>query len=249
SLKSAIPQLTFTASDYIKQGNALFFDSRYDEAIAAYDTAIQLDPDLYEAWFGKASALVVLQHYDEALEAYHRALTLKPESVEAWFGQGALLRKLHRGTEAIAAFDKASTLKPEDVRMWLSKGALLMEMQQYDGAIAAFDQALIHKPDAVKAYLGKVEALRAVNQLDNALVVCDAALKLHGEDPDLWYVKAACFASQGNSTSATHALACAIRYNPSYQGKACDDPIFAPIRNTPEFRLRVNCPDGSTPVA
>ncbi|MEB3268090.1 MAG: hypothetical protein VKJ09_06080, partial [Leptolyngbya sp.] len=66
SLKKAIPQITFTATDYLKQGNALFFESRYDDALTAYDRAIQLSPDLYEAWFTKASTLMLLQRYDEA---------------------------------------------------------------------------------------------------------------------------------------------------------------------------------------
>ena len=240
SLKSAIPQLTFTASDNIKQGNALFFESRYDDAIAAYDKAIQLDPDLYEAWFGKASSLMVQQHYDDALDAYHRALELNPESVEAWFGRGTVLRKLQRLKEAIAAYEKASTLKPEDMRIWLSQGTVLIEMQTYEGAIAAFDQALSINPDAVKASLGKAEALQALNRWDDAIATCDAALKLNPEDAELWYAKAICFAMQSNSPSATHSLACAIRHDAAYQERACDDPSFLSIRDTPEFRLRVS---------
>lgn len=247
SLKSAIPQLTFTASDYIKQGNALFFESRYDDAIAAYDKAIQLAPDLYEAWFGRASSLVVLQDYDDALDAYGRALALNAESVEAWVGQGTVLRKLQQLDEAIAAFERASALKPEDVRIWLNQGAVLMEVQQYDQAIAAYNRAIALQPDSMKAFLGKIEALRVLNRLEEAIATCDAALKVHGESPDLWYAKAMCFAVQSNSTSATHALACAIRYDGAYQGKACDDPIFTSIRDTPEFRLRVSRPSESSP--
>ncbi|MEM7773122.1 MAG: tetratricopeptide repeat protein [Cyanobacteria bacterium P01_A01_bin.37] len=240
NLKSAIPQLTFTANDYIKQGNALFFESRYDDAIATYDKAIQLDPDLYEAWFGKASSLVVQQHYDDALDAYHRSLELNPDSVEAWFGKGTVLRKLQNLDEAIVAFEKASALKPEDMRIWLSQGNVLMEHQSYDKAIAAYDQALAINPDGIKAYLGKIEALRMMERIEEAIATCDTALNVNRDDPELWYAKAICFAMQANSPSATHALACAIRYDATYQDRACDDPMFFPIRDTPEFRMRVS---------
>ncbi|MEM9006820.1 MAG: hypothetical protein AAGE59_25250, partial [Cyanobacteria bacterium P01_F01_bin.86] len=35
SLKNAIPQVSFSAMDYLKQGNAFFFEGRYDDAVAS----------------------------------------------------------------------------------------------------------------------------------------------------------------------------------------------------------------------
>lgn len=239
-LKSNIPQLTFTASDYIKQGNALVFESRYDDAIATYDKALQLDSDLYEAWFGKASSLVMQQDYDEALTAYQAALDRKPDSAEAWVGKGAVLRKLQRLDEALDAYDRAHHLKPEEVRISLNQGSLLLELQRYDQAIAAFDRAIAAKPESTKAYLGKSDALCQLQQIEQALQTCETALAHQSEDPDLWYAKGICLALQGNSASATHALSVAIGLNESYREKASLDPIFEPIRDTPEFRLRIS---------
>lgn len=39
---------------YFKMGNALFDDRRWEEAIASYDKAIELDPDAVFAWFNTA---------------------------------------------------------------------------------------------------------------------------------------------------------------------------------------------------
>ncbi|NET09514.1 MAG: tetratricopeptide repeat protein, partial [Symploca sp. SIO2B6] len=103
TLKSAVPQLTFTPNDYAKQGYAFFFESRYEDAIALYDKAIDMDPDLYDAWLGKAATLLVLQDFDGALTAYEKAIALRQDSFEAWFGKGAVLRKLERYEEAIAS--------------------------------------------------------------------------------------------------------------------------------------------------
>lgn len=246
TLKANIPQLTFTASDYVKQGNALVFESRYDDAIATYDKALQLDPDLYEAWFGKASSLVMQQEDEEALMAYQAAIDRKPDSAEAWMGQGSVLRKLHKLDAALAAYNRALELKPEDARICLNQGSVLLELQRYDEAIAAFDQAIAVKPDSLKAYLGKIDALQPLGQLDEALQTCEAALAINPEDPDLWYAKALCLALQSNSASATYALSVAIRHNPAYRDRACTDPRLADIRDTPEFRLRVRAGDVSS---
>jgi protein O-GlcNAc transferase len=52
---------------------------RHNEALAAYDRAISLKPDLAEAWFGRGQALTALRHYGEAYAAYDRAIKLMPE--------------------------------------------------------------------------------------------------------------------------------------------------------------------------
>jgi len=41
--------------------------SRYDEAIASYDKAIEIKPDDYEAWKNRGKALYQLSRYDEAI--------------------------------------------------------------------------------------------------------------------------------------------------------------------------------------
>jgi tetratricopeptide (TPR) repeat protein len=160
SLKAAIPQITFSASDYLKQGNALFFESRYDDAIAAYDRAIALNPELYEAWFTKASTLMMGQRYEEASQAYQFATQLKPESYDAWMGQGNALRKSQHNDTAIAAFSEAIALKPEDPLAWFNRGNAKADQGDLSGAIADYDQALVLKPDFAKAALQREQVLQ-----------------------------------------------------------------------------------------
>lgn len=151
TLRSAVPQLTFTATDYAKQGSALFFDSRYEDAIAAYDRALSLNGDLYEAWFGRGSTLVILQRYEEAIAAYQDALRIRPNAYEAWLGQAAVLRKLQKPEDAIAAYRHALTLKPDDPLLWFNQGNTFLELGNAAEAIAAYDQVLSLKPDFVRA--------------------------------------------------------------------------------------------------
>ena len=50
----------------------------YEEAIDAFDTAIEIDPQTAGYWYNKGLALKYLGMYDEALEAFEKAHELDP---------------------------------------------------------------------------------------------------------------------------------------------------------------------------
>jgi len=56
-----------TAADWYNNGVDLYGQSKYDEAIKAYDEAIRLDPNLAMAWINKGSAFGSQGKYDEAI--------------------------------------------------------------------------------------------------------------------------------------------------------------------------------------
>ena len=62
-----------TASAWISKGDSLNLQDKYDEAILAYDRAIELDPQNVDAWYDKGLALSALGRTTEATEAFARA--------------------------------------------------------------------------------------------------------------------------------------------------------------------------------
>ena len=65
-----------TAEDWYNQGNVLTNQSKYDEAIKAFDEAIRLNPNDANAWFGKGIALQGLGNTTEADAAIAKAQEL-----------------------------------------------------------------------------------------------------------------------------------------------------------------------------
>ncbi len=120
-LKSTHAQLSFTANDYVEQAKALYFEGRYEDAIAFYAEAIQLEEENPRAWFGRGATLAKLQKWEEAIAAYETASQIKPDFSEAWFGKGTALTKLQRFDGAIAAYAKAIQIKPDFLLAWFGK--------------------------------------------------------------------------------------------------------------------------------
>lgn len=237
SLKKAIPQITFTATDYLKQGNAFFFESRYDDAVDAYDYAIQLNPELYEAWFTKASTLMLLQRYDEAASAYKFATQLKPDSYDAWAGQGTALIKAQQYEAAISALDEAIALKPEDHLALFNRGNAFAGLKRLEEALEDYEAAVTLKPDLAKAHWQRAQLLQQQGNFEAAIAACDTLLGLNGKDPDeAWYAKAVCHALLGQKDPALTALEKAIAATPNLLRQVQADANFDSLKSDQRFQ-------------
>jgi tetratricopeptide (TPR) repeat protein len=69
---------------------------RYQEALAACEHALTLDPSYARASLGKGVALSHLSRYEEALLACEQALTLDPGNAKAYHAKGNALYELQR---------------------------------------------------------------------------------------------------------------------------------------------------------
>ncbi|HON37088.1 MAG TPA: tetratricopeptide repeat protein, partial [Methanothrix sp.] len=65
-----------TAIDWYNKGIDLDSQGKYDEAIQAYDKAIEIDPQYTEAWSNKGVTLAEQGKYDEAIQAYDKAIEI-----------------------------------------------------------------------------------------------------------------------------------------------------------------------------
>ncbi|GIU71488.1 MAG: hypothetical protein KatS3mg003_0967 [Candidatus Nitrosocaldaceae archaeon] len=128
---------------YGAKGYALTKLQRYEEAIEAYNKALEINPNYAEAWNNKGYALAKLQRYEEAIEAYNKALEINPNYAEAWNNKGYALDELQRYEEAIEAYNKALEINPNYAEAWNNKGIALDELQRYEEAIEAYNKARI----------------------------------------------------------------------------------------------------------
>lgn len=104
---------SFDAVDYYNKGIDLINMGKYEEAIQAFDKAVERNPKIAAAWNNKGEALNNLSKYNEAIKVFDKAIEINPQYAMALYNKGISLRAMHRNVEAEAAFAKAKVLRVE----------------------------------------------------------------------------------------------------------------------------------------
>ena len=162
----------------LDEGKRLLDENDTEIAIAAFQQAVSLDPDLAEAWFqmGIAYSLVEMQMarsgeslepasnskdgrvkknsekaFEKAVEAYKKLLKTNSEDDVAQFDLGRTYAKLNKDEEAEAAFEKAVKLQPENDEYQTELGAIRIKLARYSDAIEPLKKALEIDPENSRA--------------------------------------------------------------------------------------------------
>jgi tetratricopeptide (TPR) repeat protein len=120
-----------------------------EEALAAYDEVLRLNPSIRDAWYGRALVLIGLKRYNEALHACDEVLRIDPKYFWVWYSKGNALTGLKRHEEALQAYDEALRASDEQLQLaavfsslWEAKGAALASLKRYEEAFHAYDEAI-----------------------------------------------------------------------------------------------------------
>ena len=102
------------AGTYINRGTLLLLTRDYAAALADFDKATQLGPELGEAWVNRAAALIGLQRFSEAVSNSDRGIALNPKEPEKAYFNRATARELLGDLEgAYHDYARASELAPD----------------------------------------------------------------------------------------------------------------------------------------
>jgi HEAT repeat protein len=99
---------------YCMQGRQSAQSERWDEAIARYTSAIEIDPELAEAYSGRGHALLQKKDVAAAHKDFEKAVKLESFSSEAITGLGICLVQEGKVDEGIKLVEKSRTWMNED---------------------------------------------------------------------------------------------------------------------------------------
>jgi Flp pilus assembly protein TadD len=126
----------------VQEANELLSTDQLDEALAAYQDAERMEPDLADAHYGEALTLYQLKRHAEAEPALLRAVELDPEEAIYHVYLGKVLGRLDRLEEAEGAFRRATVLEPIDPEGWKGLGLTLYNLGRGAEARVALENYL-----------------------------------------------------------------------------------------------------------
>ncbi|NJR67683.1 MAG: tetratricopeptide repeat protein [Synechococcales cyanobacterium CRU_2_2] len=130
-----------------KLGDRFSSLGEYEAAIAAYNKALEFQPNNAAAWDNRGSSLGCLGQFEASIRSFDKALELNPESHDAWHSRGLALAQSGRYEEAIASFDQALELKPDKHEPWYDKACCYALQGMSALALENLEQAIALNPD------------------------------------------------------------------------------------------------------
>ena len=207
------------------RGNAYYNLGEYQQAIADYDKAIELRPDLAGTYHNRGIVYeynIRGQRYgkdaqlDRAIANYDKAIKLKSDFTEAYYNRGVIYA--HKGDYdlAIADFDKAIELRPDYAEAYNNRGAAYGHKGEYDQAIADCNKAIELRPDYVGAYINRGSAYCHKGEYDLAIVDFDKAIHLKPDYAKTYYNQGVAYTNKCEYDLAIIDFDRAIELRPDY---------------------------------
>jgi tetratricopeptide (TPR) repeat protein len=139
---------------------------RTEEALADFDTVIELDPNYPDYYFDRAAAHRRLGEFDQALANYDKAITLTPPFHELHYNRADLRVEMGDIDGAISDFSYVVELEPDQLDARINLISLLLDTEQQDRArtyvqeglrLRPGDPRLLHADGLVALLCGDVE--------------------------------------------------------------------------------------------
>lgn len=179
------------------KGRALQELQRFDEALLAFNTALEIEPKCYLALVSKGQLLSYQKKEEEAIRCYadaieysDSALSENPDDFGAWFAKADALSHLERYENAAECYNKAIALSPNFSHLWSSKGFALNELKEYYAALKCYDKATELNPKDVTTWNNKAFVYGLLEKFDDELECHDKVLQMEPENVQTWWNKA-----------------------------------------------------------
>ncbi len=135
-----------TATDYFQEA---YEEDNAEQAIVLYQKAIEIKPDMHEAYNNMGIFYSELEKYQEAINAYQKAIKIKPDNHEAYYNMGNAYGKLGEYQKAINVYQKAIEIKPDEHNAYYNMGNTYRELKKYQKAINAYQKAIEIEPSLI----------------------------------------------------------------------------------------------------
>jgi len=167
------------AKDYFSSGYGYFLKGDYQQAIANYKKALQVDPGYGEVYVNLGAAYQSRGQSQAAITAYKQALKINPRQTAAHFNLGSLYESLRQYPQAAASYRQTINLNPKDSEACLALGNLYKKIGSWEKARKFFTQTISLDPTSSQAYFNLATLLTNMGSSTNNSQLLSEAIQVY----------------------------------------------------------------------
>ena len=197
----------YVSSDiYENLGDAYMMESRWENALQSFDSAITISPQKISLHGKKGLTLLKMNLPSEAAKEFEKEATLNP--------QNALVhRYLYMANQQMGVYETALKEAQEAVRLdptlpgiFNSLGTAFFLMTQYEKAAAAFEKAHSLVPLNLECLTNLAAVYASTGQISEAIETLKAAAALQPQNPVIYQKLGQAYEKAGNKKMAVKAF-------------------------------------------
>ncbi len=170
---------------YTHLGNACANMGLYDDALAAFKSALIVDPTSGEALYSIGNIHLLKDEKLKAVEYYNKAEEAGFERAELYQILAGIFFEANDSSQALRNITRAIAVSPFDGELRLFKARIYLADEKYEQAIETLDEMQKVLPDAFEAYDLRAQILCGIGKQADALKVCEIGCARFPEDPNL----------------------------------------------------------------
>ena len=192
-----------SAMDWFKQGYALKNnDKKPEEALKAYDKAIEVDPGLARPYAGRAVIYNESGQFEKAIRESEQAIHLNPKLAWAFNTRGVARNGLRNPEKAIEDLNRAIELDPKYAWPYSNRSNSHYWLKNYRQSLKDADKAIELDPRLSSAHFRRGRALASLNEMEEAVRSFDKAIQLDPMDSGFFWNRGRAFLKLNKKESA-----------------------------------------------
>jgi tetratricopeptide (TPR) repeat protein len=204
------------AGQLFAQGLEWHRQGALDQALAAYEQALQLQPGHFEVLHHIGILAYQAGDHATAEQFLYAAIEIDGSTAPVWNALGNVMKARGRLDAAVAGYLQALSIDPAYFDAHYNCGNALQALGRYEEALASYDSAIALDAGTAQAWNNRAAVLQQLGLLDEALASLDVVLRLQPGHAEAHNNRGNVLARQRHHEAALESFELALACRPDY---------------------------------
>jgi len=214
---------------YLCRAGAYFGLEKYDDALADYRKALNLNTFSAETHTRIGMVQVETKDTSEALNSYNKALELDSLFSFAFYNRGNLWLEMKEYDLAHADYNRVIELDPNNALTYFNRAILKSNTKDFSGAVEDYDKAIELNPKNILTYFNRAGVKFNMNNYRGALVDYSKAIEIFPDFADAYFNRSLVKRSMNNYIGAKEDFELAQAISENNYNNPTSDEEFAKL--------------------
>lgn len=181
--------ITDKLKEDLREGNKLFNEEKYEEAVEAYKYVVEESPDTYIIYMNIGNCYFQMEKYDQAEEYYKKVLEKDPKNQEAMLLIGNCYSNRGDDEKALEWYNKIEFEKIDDPTVLFNIGSNFYTQSKFEEALKYYKKAVEIRKNFLDAIYQLGLTYLTLGNFQDAIEVFDNYLKFDQDSKRAYQVK------------------------------------------------------------